>query len=93
VDRRRHAVIPGLAGARHGFIKLGDPAAILLIGLVLDALSDCVKLKGIVGPAKSVADEPKDRIPRPRPDRDDHHARQQLLFDRKRDHGRVKMTE
>jgi hypothetical protein len=82
-----------LAGARHGFIKLGDPSAIFLVGLVFHPLSDRVHLKGIIGPAKAVADETKDRIPRPRPDADDHHSRQKLLFDCKRYHGRIEMTE
>jgi hypothetical protein len=82
-----------LACARHGFIELGDPSAIFLVWLVFHPLADRVQLIGIIGPAEAVADEAKDRIPRPRPDADDHHSRQKLLLDRKRYHGWVEMTE
>jgi hypothetical protein len=93
VDRCRYAIVPWLAGGRHGFVELGNPSAIFLVGLVFHPLSDRVQLIGIIGPAKAVADEAKDRIPRSRFDPDDHHFRQQLLLDRKRDHSRVEMAE
>jgi len=41
----------------------------------------------------AVPDETKDRVCPPGPDPDDHHAREELLLDRERNHTGIKMAE
>jgi hypothetical protein len=75
-------VVSGLAGVRHRFIELGHPGPVLLVGQVLDLLTESMKLIVSCEPTKTVADEAKHRLCALRFDTGNHHAREQPMLDR-----------
>src|SRR5437764_246215 len=91
-QQRGRDVKPRLARGGDGFIELGDPAAIFLVGHRCHRLSDPLDLV-VAHPFVAVADEAPARLLFARLDADDDHARQELLAQRQRDDARIEMAE
>jgi hypothetical protein len=75
VDCRFNDVVARLPGGRHPFIKLGNPRAVISVGLIFYLFSDGMELVFRVQPFEAVTNKPENRIHASRIDADDHHAR------------------